>query len=241
MEIRRNFLILLLIFLFPIDVFGYSAQTTHPALADESVDFFNKSYSLNLSDSEKSLIVQGSIDEDFSKFRVINHFHDPVYSRGLNKFLGISSKNWVTNTKYQATYLNPSGATAGVSAALFSSKTDYSWERAIYEYVHGSKERGLIGLGHILHLIHDLTVPPHTRNDPHPPKFDFGSPYEEWKSKFPPDNLDIVSNLYGKSPVLLNSLEDYFDSVARHTNANFFSKVLLKHPWLLLKIHEVGR
>ncbi|NQV93153.1 hypothetical protein HQ403_01500, partial [Candidatus Kaiserbacteria bacterium] len=89
---------------------------------------------------------------------------------------------------------------------------------------HGDEERGLVGLGHTLHLVHDLTVPPHTRNDPHPPAFDFGSPYEEWTSKFTPNNTDIISELSNRGPILLGKIEDYFDSVARYTNANFFSK-----------------
>ena len=225
MEIRRILVVSVFIFVLNFtSVFSYYAETTHPALADESVDFYNKSYTLQLSEEEKSLILQGSIGEDEPATRVINHFHDPVYNRGLASFLGISSAAWATDTKYQATYLNPSGAVAGVALALFSSDTDYSWERSIYEYVHGSKERGLIGLGHALHLVHDLTVPPHTRNDPHPPAFDFGSPYEKWTSRFTPSNLDVVSKLEGFKPIEFISLDQYFDTVSQYTNSGFFSR-----------------
>ncbi|MEK7501287.1 MAG: hypothetical protein AAB642_04155, partial [Patescibacteria group bacterium] len=105
----------------------------------------------------------------------------------------------------------------------------YSWERSIYEYAWGDKNRALLGLGHVLHLIEDATVPDHTRDDPHPPFFGEDSPYEDWTRKFDRGNLDIVSNLGNQRPTILGSLGEYFGEVAGYSNGNFFSKDTIFH------------
>jgi hypothetical protein len=69
------------------------------------------------------------------------------------------------------------GATA--SGSLFARSTGPVWnEHDIFtvrdrlEALPPQKDLGLRGLGHLLHLLQDLTSPPHTQNDAHPP-----SPY----------------------------------------------------------------
>ena len=66
------------LFLFFQSSSGYDDKTTHPALADEIVDFYNLSFDNKLTNEEKEWIVQGSIDEDTPP-RWINHFYDPIY------------------------------------------------------------------------------------------------------------------------------------------------------------------
>ncbi|MEK7178986.1 MAG: hypothetical protein AAB727_01895, partial [Patescibacteria group bacterium] len=163
--------------------------------------------------------------------RMLHHFYDPVHNRGLsiaNEWQ--SSKGWARDTLAQASYSGNifSNPVAAVSYAtvkgLYGSDTDYSWERAVYEYAWGDKERALKSLGSVLHLIQDASVPDHTRNDPHPPAFDWGSPYENWTTKFDRINTDIASKLKNKSPILLSTLDEYFDSAANYSNNNFFSK-----------------
>ncbi|PIP73998.1 MAG: hypothetical protein COW88_00275 [Candidatus Lloydbacteria bacterium CG22_combo_CG10-13_8_21_14_all_47_15] len=209
----------------PLFSYAYSQQTTHPALTDEIVDFFNFSYTdALLSADEKRFLIEGSTEEDSPETRVVNHFYDPVRNVGLKTFGGLTAKNWAENTRAQAVFSNLAGI--GFISGLFSAESDYSWERAIYEYAHGSSERGLRGLGHILHLIEDMTVPPHVRDDAHPPAFDFGSPYEKWTARFTPENTDIAMNLIAaqRKPIILPTLSDYFDVIAHFTNENFFSK-----------------
>ena len=71
------------ILLNPLFLFAYSDKTTHPALTQEIVEFFNLHYpQLQLSNEEKELLIKGSIDEDVA-VRPMNHFYDPVYDRGL--------------------------------------------------------------------------------------------------------------------------------------------------------------
>lgn len=221
----------------PFFVFAYDDKTTHPALTQEIVKFFNKNYpELKLSDSEKKLVIQGSIEED-SGIRPLRHFYDPIYNSGLimenkdlkNPELALilggakseweSAKNWAENSRLQAGPVN----TAGLLRNYFSGASDYSWKRAIYEYAWGDKKRGLESLGHVLHLLEDMTVPDHTRNDPHPTGLD-ASPYESWTKKFNTENINIAEKLENQKPVLLPNLNYYFDELANYSNNNFFSE-----------------
>ncbi|MBL7045184.1 MAG: lamin tail domain-containing protein [Parcubacteria group bacterium] len=226
-KIVKAFIFIGIFFLFPLVSFAYSDKTTHPALTNEIVKFFNIHYpDLEIDDKERELIVQGSIDED-SFGRWMRHYYDPVYNRGITvakKWQ--SSKEWSQDSKAQAGMVD--SAFAGSLKSYYGHKGDYSWERAIYEYTWGDKDYGLSALGHILHFIEDATVPPHTRNDVHlvylDEVFHDRSPYEHWASKFNIENIDVISTLGDKKPIELTTLDEYFDTVASHTNKNFFSK-----------------
>ncbi|MBI2451440.1 MAG: hypothetical protein HYV52_03915 [Parcubacteria group bacterium] len=56
---------------------AYDDQTTHPAITDEIVDFYNLKLDQKIPDNFKEQIIQGSIDEDQFP-RYFNHFYDPV-------------------------------------------------------------------------------------------------------------------------------------------------------------------
>lgn len=220
----------------PLFVFAYAPETTHKGLTDESVDFFNAAYpDFVLSAGEKEAVKKGSVDEDENtQLRWMRHFYDPIYKRGLTfeaengAILSRwqSSKNWAQDTTAQAD-IDPQKTTLLASSLrYFDADTDYSWDRGIYEYAWGDKKRGLEALGHVLHLLQDATVPDHTRNDPHPPYFEMGSPYESWTDRFNEHNMRIVEELRGtgKMPVIFPSLVMYFEEVALYSNNNFFSK-----------------
>ncbi|MDP3901508.1 MAG: lamin tail domain-containing protein, partial [bacterium] len=87
-------------------------------------------------------------------------------------------------------------------------------------------EAALFALGHIVHLIQDASVPDHTRNDAHPPYDDGGSPYENWTSQFNLGNIDrdLKTRLQSKKPIIVDSLNNYFDVLATYSNNNFYSK-----------------
>src|SRR3989338_7403403 len=90
MENRRNIIpkfilggALLSVFFFAFSALGYSQNTTHPALTDEIVDFYNASFPDNkISYEEKLWLFKGTVDEDEGG-RFFEHFYDPVYDRGL--------------------------------------------------------------------------------------------------------------------------------------------------------------
>lgn len=224
----------------PFFVYAYDDKTTHPALTQEIIKLFNSEFKdLNISNEDAGLIIQGSIDED-KGVRWLNHFYDPVYNRGLvlendafpkdqnlaviashAKLPFLSAKSWALSSRAQggANFL-----TAGILSDRYDGESDYSWERAIFEYAWGDKQRGLLALGHVLHLLEDASVPDHTRNDPHPAQLHDASPYEKWSVKFNRSSADIANNLNSEKPILLSRIDEYFDGLANYSNNNFFSE-----------------
>lgn len=158
---------------------------------------------------------------DPSAARPVNHFYDPINNKPLTIRgvpLGLTSPLWSVDTKAQANFGVYS--TLGVEDALFTAEGDYSWERNVFEYVHGDKRRALSGLGHTLHLLEDATSPAHVRNDPHPGK-EAGDidPYEEYTHNLSPQVA--VTNFavpYFSTP------DEAIHKTAYFTNTNFFSK-----------------
>lgn len=245
--LRKYFIALVLLVTGPVFVFAYDDRTTHPALTQEIIKLFNLKFpERNISDTDAERIIQGSIDED-KDGRWTRHFYDPVHNWGLS-YLGIqwqSAKGWVGDTVAQATFKTkdiPSRTLYGRVRDIFSGATDYSWERGIYEYAWGDKQRGLATLGHTLHLIEDMSVPDHTRNDPHPglgkhlhlPFLEHhdisnSSPYESF-AVFNRGSLHIVEELKSSPPIIKSSIDEYFDGMARYSNGNFFSRDTILSP-----------
>ncbi|MCX6713259.1 MAG: hypothetical protein NTY66_03580 [Candidatus Vogelbacteria bacterium] len=225
--------LILLGFLFALPVFAFNDQLTHPNLTNEAIELYNRYYP-RVSYEDLQLIKQGSIDEDLG-IRSTYHFYDPVYNRGIAGME--SSKKWAEDTIAQGGAVG--NALAGTITAYFGGNADYSWERAVYEYVHGDKRRGLETLGHIVHLIEDAAVPDHTRNDEHLPyfkavgdgRFDQTSPFETYAND-PHDVSGIAEELMlkNKRPLIYSNLDAYFDNVANYSNNNFFSRdtILIK-------------
>ncbi|MBN2197622.1 lamin tail domain-containing protein [Candidatus Wolfebacteria bacterium] len=206
---------------------------THTYLTDEAVKFYNLNYSEN--EISKELIpylLDGSRQEDNNP-RYLNHFYDPVNNRGLeNSTLGNwqISKDWAQDEEeqnkliYKVPTLIASILTAiqQKSISSITSETNFTWQRAIRFYVNNEKEKAMFALGHILHLIQDTSVPDHTRNDSHA----FGSPYEKYAEQFSISNPDnqLTQRLNNKNLIILNSLDSYFDELAKYSNNNFYSE-----------------
>ncbi|MDD2935181.1 MAG: lamin tail domain-containing protein [Candidatus Pacebacteria bacterium] len=225
MEIKKSLKFALfslaLSILSPVFCYGYANETTHPALTKETVELFNNYYpELELTDNQKVFVEEGSKNEDAPEIRCLNHFYDPVYNVGLLN-VNFTAKNWSQNTRAQAGF---NLANVGIIKDYFSANTDYSWDRAIYDYVYGDKNRALEALGHNLHLIQDMSVPPHVRNDQHATD---PSPYETFTKDFNVDNIYDISGVLiseNKKPVVAGNLNDYFYKLASFTNKNFFSE-----------------
>jgi len=212
------------------NVFAYGIET-HAYLTSEVIEFYNQKFSGNkIPDDLKNYLLDGSRREDNIP-RWMNHFYDPVYNRGLtDSVLGTwqKSKDWAQDGTHQISALyNPilNTTLADFYAVADPGKlkeTDFSWQRAITDYVNGNQKRAFYSLGHILHLIEDASVPDHTRNDPHPGD----SPYENYTQKFTLSNPDADFNkkLSNKSPVIFSDLNSYFDELAKYSNNNFYSK-----------------
>jgi len=224
MEAKQYVIATLVLALWPVLIFAYSDDTTHPLLTGKAIDLFEQDSGQNFISAEDRAIILGSIAEDADP-RYLNHFYDPINNVGLNNGQFDSSKQWAQGQG--------------------KVRNDFIWNNAIYQYVYGDKLQGLATLGHILHLVQDKTVPDHTRDDPHPIK----NTYESYAK-----DQNTVSAI---SPIYLGSINEYFDQVAKFTNANFFSddtilkyyqnpKILseyknINNPWVIYGIGNFGK
>ncbi|MDO8555490.1 MAG: lamin tail domain-containing protein, partial [bacterium] len=222
---------------FPVQaVFGYNDTTTHPALTNSTADFYNLYFTQKMSSQEKEWLISGSIQEDTPP-RWINHFYDPVYNQG---WTGEHSSDFVSQDlmrKFSDVFFSRESAVSAINWAHNQElqekyklyKGNQTWEKAIYEYVkNGNKEEAFRALGDILHLLQDMTVPEHTRNDTHPND----SPYENYANQFTRNSWNISSDLKNQNeqPAVFNSIDDYFNYLANYSNNYFFSKDTINDP-----------
>ncbi len=178
---------------------SYDNLTTHPYLTQTSIETYERETKQKLSREEKDWIIYGSVAEDADP-RYINHFYNPKTGKGLKttelgiKINGKPAKDWAQNQNYPY--------------VIF----DYSVGSIFKNYKLGNKKRAFQGIGHILHLIQDMSVPAHTRDDPHPE----GDPFESWAENFyqiPNTNL-----------IKITSINNTFNALASYSHDNFFSK-----------------
>lgn len=226
------YLLLLLIFLFSVFLFAraYESMPTHIALAKKSAEIYNQYDNGKLTVEEISWIQEGAKNEDTAP-RWINHFYDPITGNGwmgermgnvpasvvqkfsligLSQAAPVSSLNWAHNQGLQDRYTSYEG--------------NRTFEKAIYDYVNGDKKNAYKDLGHILHLVEDLAVPAHTRQDTH---FDVlgdpGEPYEKWAKNN--TDLSYFNNIdVRKENFSCQNLDECMTKLAKYTNENFFSE-----------------
>ncbi len=225
----------------PLNALAYNNITTHPALTSEMVKLHNNFSEKKINNEEKQWMMDGSREEDMPVTRTLNHFYDPIYQRGLSgdinaeelapfikilKPMILSAKDWAQDSYAQATFLAEAYKNAALNPYAQSTKsaveilTTHTWEKAINSYINGDKQEAFRNLGHVLHLIEDMAVPAHVRNDHHMR----GDIYEIWTTQFGPNNIDVVSQLSGRRPLKFNSLNQYFDYLATYTNTHFYSQ-----------------
>lgn len=181
-------------------VFCYDTNVAHPHIAQLAVDLYNNNFDPDLTKEEIECILTGAREED-TPTRWLNHFYDPVHNIGL-KGVYSSAKSWAENPGKQSSY------------AL----GDQSWQRALDDYKNDDKKKAFIELGHVLHLIADMSVPAHTRNDVHVMP---GDSYEQFlKNNWDSATAGIVNKSVVKN---ISSLSSAFDALANYSNNNFYS------------------
>lgn len=249
LNIKINILFLAItvfcIIFFTKNIFAYDEVKVHPSLTAEMAKFYNLNYNDKVADKEIEWMRKGSKDEDLRQGLLIrsgNHFYNPF---GIKKWADdtlagnavpepkLTAKEWAHDSLEQDSF--PGG--------------DYTWERAIWDYANGNEQHAYESLGHVMHLIEDATVPAHVRNDIHisPSDKDLapyqslpyfeeikkivkeGEPYEAWTGgEAWGGNLkyDFAQGLSdsGKKPIVLSTIDRYFDNIATYTNTNFFSQ-----------------
>jgi len=197
--------ILLLIFLLssffiPTRVFCYDTNVAHPNIAELAAQLYNKKFPDNkLSASDIAQIKLGATEED-TPTRWYNHFYDPIYNRGVwfrNDYE--SAKEWSNDSEVQKDF----------------SLGDNSWPRAIVDFQDNNRALAMRELGHTIHLISDMFVPAHTRDDIHPA----GDSYEQ----FVKNNWSTVADDLKYNFQNVSSLNTAFYNAAKYSNANFYS------------------
>src|SRR3989344_235867 len=201
----RRFSVILIIVLISLGfagrAFAYRDKTTHPALTDEIIDYWNLlNPQRQLTPEEKEWIVLGSVLED-REVRALNHLYDPIYKIGWTgeKIGNVSAETVQDFVSAFAAPAKPTHAVDWANNRILQSRYesyggDRTWKQALEYWADGNKKEAYITLGHALHLIEDMAVPDHTRNDPHLPfggeiTGDYGSPYEDYAKKWDRGNI----------------------------------------------------
>jgi len=231
MENRKLIICLFCCFLGSAASYALAYNTdTHALLTQEIANLYNSESHIPIEDSLVPFLVDGSRKEDEVP-RWMNHFYDPIYQRGLSSpILG----SWPTSTQWANDEILQGKAQYRITATIasiltalqekrisaLSTESAFTWDKALKYWIWGEREKAIFTLGHVLHLIEDVGVPDHTRNDEHAG----GSPYEEWASRYTPQTPDPSLARNNKEYPLYPSLENYFDELANYSNKNFYSK-----------------
>lgn len=219
----KKLFIFVLVLVPTCSAFAYDNHTTHPGLTAQIVDFYNSKSADKLTDQEKQWIIEGSILEDAPP-RWVNHFYDPTTQLGwmgdktqVSQTLlaaitpgvvapdsPVSAVDWVNDRSVQVEY----GRYGGI----------HTWNQGLSYYADGDKKDAYITLGYTLHLLEDMGVPEHTRNDTHIND----SPYESYAARW---NLDTLDLDLSKSTIPAQAnVQNYMIAVAKYSNQHFFSK-----------------
>jgi hypothetical protein len=176
---------------------------------------------------------EGSKLEDarIRQARSQHHFYDPIRNSGLDNrtdhpdwegfptifspfdLRGESALFWITTGTSSTGYPKNNQETWSTTRDKFygalTSNSPTDREQCMAET--------FIALGHILHMLEDMGVPAHTRNDflfghyRSAFMFDWGNPFETWVEKQIEQNGGI-SPWSGKEPVVFDKLAKYFDA-----------------------------
>jgi len=175
-------------------------------------------------------VEQGSKNEDYTLDILTSHYHNPITNKGLTE----------------------RGLTIGESAydRANNPNNPWSWQKARENLYKGltlstktEREKALAesfeALGHLVHLVQDMSVPAHTRDDMHMPYVD-GDPYEAYThnnrrtlnytadpflywnvsvSPYAPKHFWDTDTYNGNNPY-----GSGYIGLSEYTNANFFSK-----------------
>jgi hypothetical protein len=204
----------------------FDSDTTHPELTKKTAEFYNQNHpSQELTSKQIKWLVRGSIEEDSPLIRCRNHFYDPDTGQGLSD----------VHYEHIPTVPAPEWAVSSRLQSRIWELGDRSWRQAVYSYQQQDYKKAFVSLGHVLHLLQDMGVPAHVRNDAH----EAGDPFEEW----------LVENGH-KTDINTSKARNYscqkpkqcFQELASWTHNNFFSKdsiekredINLKGPYLYL-------
>jgi len=109
------------------------------------------------------------------------------------------------------------------TSSYLESEANQTYDKAVYEYLKGNKKEAFYALGHVLHLLQDLTSVAHTRADAHATSND-QSIYEIMSAEKTTNDFKTLFDKLKNYPLIQrNMVDDYFYNIALYTNNNFYS------------------
>jgi len=212
LRLQYFLLFLLLGFVGPRAVLAYDHQITHPRFTSWSVQIYNLAFRPVITNQELEWLATGAAAEDQPVLRTMNHFWWPQTDRPLSA------------GSYHLMSLETApdwGLAPGAQANLIYGPS-FSWYQAIEAYRRGDYETAFVNLGHVLHLLQDVSVPAHSRNDPHV----LGDALENWVFQHH-EELAVLPALVRPR---CQDYRDCFRQMASAVNVNFFSQDTINSP-----------
>jgi len=217
-----------------------------------------KDYQFQISKSIGGILVSGTEHEDSPPWRCVHHFHNPLATwdtAGLG-LIEIGRHRIVDGDSSIVWAQKPAGE---------QNDGDFSWHdvrgyyyQALVSTDPGAREsyfwQTFEGLGRLMHLVQDATVPEHVRDDSHMNPFSHhyevfmlderNNPYidlwlqmnsrytyDDYLSQLPPKNSGLapipIARMVDTDQYTGSNPEDTVDQpigISEYTNANFFSK-----------------
>ena len=213
---------------------------THPWLSLRSIQLFERSTGTTLPAEVKEQIVLGSIEEDYDitgTSTVADYSHvqtnQPLsawqrdseqivtgdVNRSENHFM--NSDNDLDGLTSGAPFVDTA---RNVSALKWAKDDPRNLTNFVMAKTEGNTLKGWRDLGHILHILEDMTVPAHTRNDAHIIYED----YEGYMAEKIPSELYLLS--LGSSTAMQPwepsniDISPFFQQLSGYTRANYFSE-----------------
>lgn len=240
---KTKFIFVFIIFHFPLITLAYSPYNTHQVLTEEIVNFYNLlTEGRKISPQELEWMKKGTADEDYPP-RWLHHFYNPLTKKGwTGKRLGLLSPQQAFKILKDLGLMafEPVSSLVWAQDHLRQAQESEIWtfNVALANYGQGNYQKAFEALGHILHLLQDLTVPEHVRDDAHPDiglvgefllkDFKDSSPYEKWAKDYTLSHyneINLAKDLFAKGEKFyqINSLEEAFHNLALFVFQNFFS------------------
>jgi|GEM_PF-2697593 len=226
-----------------LEVCAYGNSIGHPLLTEKIAQLYNLLYDPDLTADQISQMVQGSRDEDTPP-RWINHFYDPITGLGWQgQRLGNMPKEEVLTAAYVAFNKVPVSTMVWAGDQKLQSEEysfyqgDRTLNSAVLYYINNEESQAYNALGHSLHLIEDMAVPAHTRQDTHVDfssvdffasligaKMDKGESYENWVEQNGKIDQGLIDELSRSYQPVCSSLDNCLAYLADYSNGNFFSQ-----------------
>jgi hypothetical protein len=266
----KRILLISITIIFNFVSFCYALETlTHETINEYIVRNTMNGFSLD-SYLKTQLGIQGGIEESFNSkqvwkwfregglkedipywympyLRSVNHFHNPLTDQGFSGIWGTGFLSGESSIQWSQ---KPKGTQSPGGYYSWFDVRDYFY-KALTSINKTTREQNFAdmfrGLGQLMHLVEDLSVPEHTRDDGH-----YGPAYEAWvegTDEYGNRNVDIStvipiffdsSAIGNPNPLAAVPIANLFDTnqydgtnpnittqinigLSEYTNANFFS------------------